>query len=123
MTIETGTGPDTQEPVMANTVVLRGRVSQEPVERTLPSGDRLVSFRVVVPRPPEEVRGRQTVDVVDCAVWTDRLRRQCARWRAGDLVEVAGALRKRFFRAGNAPASRVEVEVRSGRIIRRSDSS
>jgi single-strand DNA-binding protein len=75
------------------------------------------SFRMVVPREPP--RGRQTVDVLDCAVWDGRPRRSVARWSDGDEVEVSGALRRRFFRAGGATASRVEIDVRTARLIRR----
>ncbi|HYH34373.1 MAG TPA: single-stranded DNA-binding protein [Nocardioides sp.] len=100
-----------------NQVQLCGRVSGDPEERELPSGDRMWSFRVVVPR--ERPRGRQTVDVLDCAVWSGRARRTVARWCDGDQVEVAGELRRRFFRSGGATASRVEVEVTSARLIRR----
>ena len=35
-------------------------------------------------------------------------------WQPGDVVEVEGAIRRRFFRAGGGAASRVEVEVSSG---------
>ena len=100
---------------------LAGRISGDPEERELPSGDRLWTFRVVVPR--EKPRGRQTVDVVDCTAWDGRTRRTVSRWGDGDRVEVAGALRRRFFRAGGATASRVEVEVRSARLIRRAASA
>ena len=105
----------------ANEVRLDGRVSGDPEERQLPSGDRIWVFRVVVPR--DSPRGRQTVDVVDCTAWDGRTRRSVSRWRDGDQVEVTGALRRRFFRSGGATVSRVEVEVRSGRLIRRAASA
>lgn len=100
-----------------NLVRLVGRVSGQPEERVLPSGDRLWVFRVVVPR--QRPHGRQTVDTVECAAWSGRTRRSVARWADGDLVEVEGALRRRFYRAGGATASRVEVEVGAARVIRR----
>lgn len=101
-----------------NRVQLQGRLSRPPEEKLLPSGDRMWSFRVVVPR---EDGGRPGVDWVDCAVWGGRLRRTVATWAEGDVVEVHGALRRRFFRAGGQPVSRVEVEATSGRVIRRAD--
>lgn len=100
-----------------NVVRLVGRVSQ-PEERALPSGDTVWTFRVVVDRPPGG-RSRQRVDAIDCAVWSGRLRRSVQGWTAGDLVVVTGSLRRRFFRAGGAAASRVEVEATAGRVIRR----
>lgn len=101
---------------MTNQVQLQGRLSRPPEEKVLPSGDTMWSFRVVVPR---DEGGRQGVDWVDCVVWGGRLRRTVATWAEGDVVEVQGALRRRFFRAGGQPVSRVEVETTSGRVIRR----
>ena len=105
-----------------NEVRLVGRVSQTPEERVLPSGDVLWTFRVVVPRATVRNGSRQAVDALDCAVWGGRVRRSVASWVEGDLVEVTGAVRKRFFRAGGAAASRVEIEVSGGRLIRRAAS-
>ncbi|GAA2150143.1 hypothetical protein GCM10009844_30720 [Nocardioides koreensis] len=105
-----------------NEVRLVGRISQSPEERVLPSGDVLWTFRVVVPRTAVRAGSRQVVDALDCAVWGGRVRRSVASWVEGDLVEVTGAVRRRFFRAGGAAASRVEVEVTGGRLIRRATS-
>lgn len=104
-----------------NEVRLQGRVSGAPEERVLPSGDRLWVFRVVVPR--EAPRGRQRVDTVDCAAWTPRVRRSVSAWRDGDVVQLSGSLRRRFYRAGGATASRVEVETLRARLIRRAASA
>lgn len=105
----------------ANEVRLVGRVSGSPEEKVLPSGDRLWSFRVVVARAAP--RGRQTVDALECVAWSSRVRRSVATWRDGDVVELSGALRRRFYRAGAATVSRVEVEATRTRIIRRAATS
>lgn len=101
-----------------NEVRLVGRLSALPEERELPSGDTLVSFRVVVPRGPDAKR-RPTVDALECVAWTPRTKRSACSWRLGDVVEVTGVLRRRFFRTGAGPASRVEVEVGRARVVRR----
>jgi single-strand DNA-binding protein len=106
-----------------NEVRLVGRLSQEPELRTLPSGDPLWTFRVVVPRKDPPAGSRATVDALDCAVWRGRSRRTVATWRAGDMVEVSGAVRRRFFRAGGGAVSRVEIEVAGARLIRRRSTS
>lgn len=105
----------------ANEVRLVGRVSGQPEERVLPSGDCLVSFRVVVAR--DRPRGRQTVDALECVAWSARSRRSVSRWADGDVVELSGSLRRRFYRAGATTVSRVEVETSRGRIIRRAASA
>lgn len=106
-----------------NEVVLVGRVSGAPQERELPSGDVLVAWRVVVDRPPRRAvpeRVRQVrVDTVDCVGWAAGVRRTARTLADGDLVELEGALRRRFWRAGAAPQSRTEVEVESLRRLRR----
>ncbi|MDP3891697.1 MAG: single-stranded DNA-binding protein [Nocardioides sp.] len=102
---------------------LRGRVSSDPEERGLPSGDVVWTFRVVVPRVRGRSGSRQAVDTIECTAWSARARRSVAAWRAGDVVEVSGSIRRRFFRAGGTAASRVEVEMVSGRRVRRSASS
>ncbi|GEP39376.1 hypothetical protein NPS01_30390 [Nocardioides psychrotolerans] len=107
---------------LANEVRLIGRISQEPESRELPSGDTIWTFRVVVPRAPAAVRPHQSVDALECVVWSGRLKRFVRTWHAGDVVEVSGQLRRRFYRAGGAAVSRVEVEVSSGRVIRRATS-
>ena len=109
------------EPV--NEVRLVGRVSQQPEERVLPSGDSVWVFRVVVGRSGERRPGaRPGVDALECAVWSGRVRRSVATWAVDDVVEVTGAVRRRGRSAGGAAASRVEVEVVTGRLIRRAGS-
>jgi single-strand DNA-binding protein len=104
-----------------NQVALTGRISSQPVERELPSGDRVVSFRVVVARERTAMtaKSRQISDWVDCAAWGGRVRRTCGFWKVGDHVEIEGALRRRFFRADAGSSTRVEVEVLSGRCLER----
>lgn len=111
--------PKGGDPEVANEVRLVGRVSQQPEMRELPSGDTVWTFRVVVPRVPTPVRPHPPVDALECCAWSGRLKRSVATWRAGDVVEVTGCLRRRFYRAGSSAASRVEVEATAGRVIRR----
>lgn len=102
-----------------NEVRLVGRLSQAPVERVLPSGDVLWSFRVVVPRAGPGRSGRAGVDALDCAAWSGRARRSVRSWQPGDVVQVVGSVRRRFFRTEAGPASRVEVDVSEARLVRR----
>ncbi|GAB3867019.1 hypothetical protein GCM10028801_40190 [Nocardioides maradonensis] len=106
-----------------NEVRLVGRLSAEAVDRELPSGDVVVVARLVVSRP--EVGGptqrRQSVDVLECSAWSPRTQRVMRGWREGDLVDVRGAVRRRFFRVAGQTAARVEIEVSSGRLVRRAD--
>ncbi|WP_114201674.1 single-stranded DNA-binding protein [Janibacter anophelis] len=94
-----------------NSVELTGRVSGEPETRELPSGDELVTLRVVVRRGEG-----QPVDTIDCACWSAGARRAASRLEDGARVRVEGSLRRRFFRSPGGSASRYEVEV--SRLVR-----
>lgn len=104
-----------------NAVSLAGRVSSPPTERELPSGDRVVTFRLVMTREqtPMTARSKQVSDWVDCAAWGGRERRSVSQWQVDDRVEIEGALRRRFFRDGSGASSRVEIEVLAARRVER----
>lgn len=105
------------KPEHCNEVRLRGRMSAAAESRELPSGDVVVTFRIIVDRaPPDSPRRR--VDTIDCAAWTGRVQRSALTWQAGELVEVSGALRRRFRRSATGATSRVEVEVARARRAR-----
>jgi single-strand DNA-binding protein len=103
----------------SNQVLLRGRVSAGPDERELPSGDRIVTFRLVVARDQTAMTkgSRQLSDWVDCSAWGGRVRSRALTWQTGDEVEVRGSLRRRYFRSagGDGAGTRLEVEMLGGR--------
>lgn len=101
-----------QHALHQNDVTLVGRVSGTPEPRTLPSGDEIVTFRLVVRRPPAAARrSAQVVDTIECVAWTARLRRRAARLVDGSTVQVTGSLRRRFSRAGGGAQSFYAVEL------------
>jgi len=53
-----------------NDVLLRGRVSAEATSKELPSGDKVVEFRLIITR--EE---REGVDTLDIAAWNAKSRK------------------------------------------------
>lgn len=102
-----------------NEVVVVGRLASGPAVRELPSGDSVASFRVVV-RRPESSRprpGSPRVDALECAAFRGDVRKTLRSWREGDVVEVTGALRRRFWRTGGAPSSVWEIEVAKARRL------
>lgn len=105
-----------------NEVALVGRVSVAPERRDLPSGDQLVTLRLVVDRPPERGATRRRVDVIDVACWGKRLQRTALSLHPDETIRVEGALRRRFFLGGGGRASRYEVEAnRLARVTARGD--
>lgn len=103
-----------------NEVRLIGRLSLAAEDRELPSGDQLTAFRVVVNRPRDKRRGsRVQIDALECHTWIARVRRAAMTWQVGDVVEVNGSLRRRFFKTGGRLQSMTEVEVLSARRVSR----
>lgn len=102
-----------------NSVFLRGRLAAEPVLRTLPSGDEILTFRLTVDRPPQRDGDRTRVDSIDCASSTARVRRCVERTQPGEVLELSGALRRRFWRSASGVGSRYEVLVETARLSRR----
>ena len=101
-----------------NRVHLTGRVSAVPESRVLPSGDEIVSFRLVVRRSAAaRRRSKQVVDTIECSVWPAALRRSVSKLAAGTEVTVTGELRRRFSRGGAGVASWVSVDVDSCRKV------
>lgn len=97
-----------------NWVRLSGRISAEPESRVLPSGDEIVTFRLVVRRSAAaRKRSKQVVDTIECTVWRAGLRRSVSRIAPGTEVTVTGELRRRFSRGGGGAVSWVSVEVGS----------
>ncbi len=92
-----------------NEVTVCGRLAATALPKVLPSGDEIVNWRLVVDRPDQA--GARGVDLVDCTTFGSRVRRQALGWQAGDVIEVSGALRRRFWRGAGGLQSRCEVEV------------
>jgi single-strand DNA-binding protein len=118
--VPTSGTPAAHDEARSSSVILRGRITAEPVERALPSGDAIVTFRMSLPRTatPLSRGSRQRADWVDCAAASARVRRSVTSWAVGDEVEVRGVLRRRFLRGDGAVGSRLEVEALAARRVR-----
>ena len=84
-----------------NVAVLRGQLSSPPRARQLASGDQLVSLELTAKADDGPA---DTVPVAWFGA-PDPL----PAWEAGQELVVVGRVRRRFFRAGAATASRTEV--------------
>ena len=95
-----------EEDYSLNDVVLRGRVSQEAIEKELPSGDKVVEFRLIITR--EKLSG---VDTLDVGAWSSKARRIALTLTTDEWVEVSGSIHRRFWSAPTGLASRWQVEA------------
>jgi single-strand DNA-binding protein len=93
-----------------NAVTLVGRLAEHTSRRALPAGGDVVSWRLIVDRP-RAGGGRRTVDTIRCATFDPRLGDRTGTWRRGDLIEVRGSLRRRFWGTAAAQPGLYEVEV------------
>jgi single-strand DNA-binding protein len=96
-----------------NVAVVQGCLSSAPVERVLPSGDRMVSLEVSVPRRGPGQKG-ETVPVA----WPNPPA-NAIDLAPGTQVMVLGRVRRRFFRVGGFTQSRTEVVAESVVPLRR----
>ena len=100
-------GPEElQEDYSLNDLLLRGRVSNEAISKELPSGDKVVEFRLIVTRSE-----RTGVDTLDIAAWSAKVRKIALSLEADDWVEVSGSIRRRFWQSAAGVASRWQVEA------------
>lgn len=89
-----------------NDVLVRGRVSSKAQEKTLPSGDKVSEFRLVITRTD-----RDGVDTLDIAAWGGKIRRTAMALNVDDWVEVSGEIRRRFWQSPAGLASRWQIEA------------
>jgi single-strand DNA-binding protein len=128
--VETDADDATTVPAV-NEVRLVGRLSRSPESRQLPSGDEVIQLRLVVRRAPERARSKSAaatsetgraaragVDVIDVSCWSATTRRSALRLAEGDMLEVEGELRRRFYRVGPAVQSRYDVVAGSVRRVK-----
>ena len=89
-----------------NDVLLRGRVSAEATTKELPSGDKVVEFRLIVTRAE-----REGVDTLDIAAWSTKSRKTALALRADEWIEVSGSVHRRFWQGSHGLASRWQIEA------------
>jgi single-strand DNA-binding protein len=89
-----------------NDLMLRGRVSAQAVEKELPSGDKVVEFRLIVSRIE-----RGGVDTLDIAAWSSKMRRSALTLKEGEWIEISGSIHRRFWSGPTGVASRWQVEA------------
>lgn len=99
-------------PATHATVQLAGRLGAQVHERTLPSGDALWVFGIVVDRPARERHGRTSIDTIACFTTSAAIARRVTAMEPGDAVAAEGVLRRRFWRAPHGLGSAMEVDVR-----------
>jgi single-strand DNA-binding protein len=89
-----------------NDLLLRGRVSAAATTKQLPSGDKVVEFRLIITR-----ESREGVDTLDIAAWSAKSRKTALTLGPDEWVEISGAIHRRFWQSPGGLASRWQVEA------------
>ena len=89
-----------------NDVLLRGRVSAPATIKELPSGDRVVEFRLIVTRTE-----REGVDTLDIAAWSSKMRKFALTLEGDEWIEVSGSIHRRFWQSPSGVASRWQIKA------------
>jgi single-strand DNA-binding protein len=85
-----------------NDLLLRGRVSAQAVEKELPSGDKVVEFRLIVSRLE-----RGGVDTLDIAAWSSKMRRSALTLKEGEWIEISGSIHRRVWSGPTGEIARI----------------
>jgi single-strand DNA-binding protein len=89
-----------------NDVLLRGRVSAAANSKQLPSGDKVVEFRLIVTRA-----AREGVDTLDIAAWSARMRKLALTLKPDEWIEISGSIHRRFWQSPAGVSSRWQIEA------------
>jgi single-stranded DNA-binding protein len=93
-----------------NEIVLVGRLSGEPEWRALSDEREVAVWRLIVEH--RDARSPQdAIDTIRCVSYDPAVQAGVRGWSHGDVIEVRGALRHRFWRAPTGPRGLYEVEA------------
>lgn len=89
-----------------NDLLLRGRVSAPATVKELPSGDKVVEFRLILSRID-----RDGVDTLDIAAWSAKTRKTALSLKSDEWIEISGSVHRRFWQSLAGLASRWQIEA------------
>ena len=89
-----------------NDLLLRGRVSAPATVKELPSGDKVVEFRLIISRID-----RDGVDTLDIAAWSGKTRKTALSLKGDEWIEVSGSVHRRFWQSPAGLASRWQIQA------------
>ena len=97
---------ETENDFSLNDVLLRGRVSAQAITKEMPSGDKVVEFRLIITREL-----REGVDTLDIGAWSAKSRKTALTLKSGQWIEISGSIHRRFWQSPTGVASRWQVEA------------
>jgi single-strand DNA-binding protein len=113
----TTTEPDNRSSTThRNEVLLAGEITDAPSLRTLADGRDVVTFRIDVRVDTDTGVIR---DSFDCTADNPRTRKSALGWAVGDVVEVEGVVRRKFYRSGAASRPFTVIEASRAKRLSR----
>jgi len=100
-----------------NEVYLVGEISSTPEERTLSDGRGAVTFRLDVRADTGSGAIRDSLDIT---LTSTRARKAALGWDVGDVVEVEGVVRRKFYKVGAMSKPFTVIEAERAKRLRRS---
>ena len=94
-----------------NTVMLVGRLAQEPEVRTTEKGKNVVRISVAVNRSFKNPDGLYETDFIDCILWDGLAKNLHEYCKKGDTVGVRGRLQVSYYEKDNVKVKKVDVIV------------
>lgn len=101
-----------------NEVLLGGELIARGEVRTRPDGVQVTAFRLVV-RSAKGGGRASPAERIDCVAVRAAVRTRVSTLAPGDLIELGGTLRHRYWRGVSGLSSRYEVEADRVRLLRR----
>ncbi|MGW5155971.1 single-stranded DNA-binding protein [Nonomuraea wenchangensis] len=100
-----------------NEVLLVGRLSAAPEDHTLPSGDTVTKWRIIVRRRRRQRPGATLTDSVPCVTFSPETADVVRGLKPRDYLQVTGSFRCRVFGPTGAKTWKYEVEVTSAKPV------
>lgn len=83
-----------------NFVVLTGRLTDTPEQKTTPNGVSVTTFSIAVDRPYRKDQDRQA-DFIDIVAWRGTAEFICKNFTKGSLIGIRGSLQTRSYKDKN----------------------
>lgn len=77
---------------MLNTVILMGRLAQEPEMKTTTNGKSYLKFTIAVSQDKVSSDGERKVNFIDCLAWEKSAELICNYFSKGDLIIIEGRI-------------------------------
>ncbi len=94
-----------------NTVMLVGRLAQDPEFRTTESGKNVIRISLAVNRSFKNPDGLYETDFIDCTLWDGLAKNMNEYCKKGDTVGVRGRLQVSYYEKDEQRHKKVDVVV------------